>query len=222
MKISAMMITRGRAEYAQEAVECFLGQTHSDKELMILDDFEDPSFPAWPSLSGDGLRYCLSNTRSIGQKRNEAAAFCTGDVIAHWDSDDLYAPNRLEVQLREMLLAEKSVSAFTSALFHEEASDKWGRYNGHFVMAVGASLMYRRDWWEAHPFKDGKNNIGEDNKFADEARGAHQIAFFDGGGLMVARVHPDNTSIKNLDHSNYQRVAQAEVPQWYAARKQLA
>lgn len=220
MKISAMMITRGRADYAREALDCFMGQTHEDKELVILDDLEEPSFPG--GVDHPLVNYAMSRLRMIGMKRNQAASRCTGDVIAHWDSDDLYAPNRLEVQLEEMRLKEKAVSAFTSALFHEEQSGKWGRYNGHYVMAVGASLMYMRDWWKAHPFKDGKNNVGEDNKFAEEARGAHQIAFFDGGGLMVARAHPDNTAVKNLDHPNYQRVTQAEIPEWYVTRKQPA
>ncbi len=219
MKISAMMITRGRAAYAREAAECFMGQTYENKDLIILDDVEEPSFP--DGIFGESVRYFTSATRTIGAKRNEAAALCDGDVIAHWDSDDLSAPNRLEIQLNAILETDRAVLAFNSMLFHEEQSDKWGRYVGYPGYAVGSSLMYRRDWWEKHPFIDGKNNVGEDNRFADEARLAGQLQCFDGGSMMVARVHDSNTSIKNLDHPNYRRVSPQEVPRWYAARKQL-
>lgn len=220
MKISAMMITRGRAEYAREAFDCFMGQTYADKNLIILDDSEDPSFPG--GICNEWVRYFTSSTRAIGAKRNEAAALCDGAVIAHWDSDDLSAPDRLEIQMKRLYETDVAVCGLNSMLFHAEDIDKWGRYCGHLTYAIGTSLMYRLEWWKLHPFKDGKNNIGEDNKFADEARENGRIVCFDGGQMMIARIHSGNTAIKDLDHPNYRKVSQAEIPQWYAARKQVA
>jgi hypothetical protein len=66
--VSAIMPTRARPQFAREAVDLFLAQTWPNKELVILDDEEHPSFPS--GIAGDGIRYeQLRFTLTVGAKR---------------------------------------------------------------------------------------------------------------------------------------------------------
>src|SRR5438128_1089434 len=109
MRVSCIMPTRGRREWAAQAVQCFLSQTWPDKELLILDDTDDASFPhaagiPFPFFSnhaGPPIMYFRRSERwSIGRKRNELARIASGEAICHFDDDDWAAPDRIATQVR--------------------------------------------------------------------------------------------------------------------------
>ena len=68
MLISAIMPTRGRQAYAIDAVSCFRCQTYPDKELIILDDADNPSFAVIPSLTGALQRQSTQRTQAVALK----------------------------------------------------------------------------------------------------------------------------------------------------------
>ena len=51
MLISAIMPTRSRPPLSQVALDCFLAQTYEPRELVIIDDEDDPSFPIAESFA---------------------------------------------------------------------------------------------------------------------------------------------------------------------------
>ena len=192
MTISAIMPTRGRPAFAARALVCFLSQTYPDKELVIVDDADAPSFPTPPT--GEGILYHrLMRRMTIGAKRNLACARSNGDVICHWDDDDFSLPGRMADQIARLEQARVLVTGYHSMLFCDESGRSW-MYRGDQHYALGTSLMYAREFWRANPFPD--ENEGEDNAFV---RRAVRIATADAGKLMVAAIHPGNTSNK-LEH----------------------
>src|SRR5262245_40359289 len=98
MKVSCILPTRGRHDLATQAVECFASQTYPDKELIIVDDADDPSF-RYGILRPDSLYVTSIERLNIAAKRQLCCEYTTGDVIAHFDSDDYSDPRRLEVLL---------------------------------------------------------------------------------------------------------------------------
>lgn len=175
-----------------------MAQTYANRELVIIDDFHDRSFP-------DGVRsipagnvpviYVLHNTQDIAEKRNLCCQFAKGEIITHHDSDDWSAPNRIADQVKRLEESGKSVVGYHSLLFHVERN-RWMKYEGHANYAIGTSLCYRKSFWAQHPFRPGTDfpNVGEDNNFVSAAAKMGELASVDGGLMMVARVHEGQTN----------------------------
>lgn len=198
MLVSAIMPTRGRPEMAARAVEYFDAQTWPEKELVILDDPGMPSF-----LNGidraDIQYYRISG--QVGSKRNICCARARGEVIIHWDDDDISSPDRMADQVERLISSGKSVTGYSAMRF--AGSDVW-EYRGGPECTLGTSLCYRRDWWRAHPFPTLQ--VGEDGEFVGSALRMGQLTAVDAGDLMTASIHPGNTSPRQLSGSNWRRL----------------
>ena len=93
MKIAAVCVTYLRPRQLGWMIHCFLRQDYpaDQRELVVLDDagqYENQSGPSWRLVSTP------SRFRTLGEKRNAAAALVGDDVeaLAVWDDDDLYLP----------------------------------------------------------------------------------------------------------------------------------
>jgi len=193
------MPTRGRRELAAKAVDYFWSQTYENKELLILDDEEDPSFTIRPRCTFYARR---SDPMTIGSKRNTLCAISAGPIIAHWDSDDYYAPNRLAFQYTILTLSGKSVLAFHRMLFVNEEAKEAAEYMGDWEDIIGTSFMYKRDWWANHPFEDVM--IQEDLIFGRYAiRLDALVSLPDQDRTIIARCHQGNTSKESKDLRNH-------------------
>jgi hypothetical protein len=63
---------------------------------------------------------------SIGEKRNRACAAAQGAIIAHWDDDDWYAPNRLRHQIAPLLSGQADLTGLeNSCLLELPAARFW-------------------------------------------------------------------------------------------------
>lgn len=211
-----MLPTRGRREWAPLAVACFLAQDYPDKELVILDDDDDPSFGPADWLHEPAIRYSRLNRRlTLADKRNAVNTMASGELIAHFDSDDWSDPGRLSFQLGMMFESDKAVSGFNTMLFYEPSTGKVAKYIGNAGYACGTSLVYRRRFWETHPFRKPKlTEYGSDNPFVYAARDEKQMASCDVAGLMVARIHPGNTSPNHMYKLNKQ-LTLADLPEGF-------
>lgn len=87
---------------------CFATQTYAPRELIIIDTCEDePSQLFEQMMQKDArvtyLHFHVPETQwSIGLKRNLACYLASGQVIAHFDDDDLYASCYLEDMVKYM------------------------------------------------------------------------------------------------------------------------
>ena len=92
--VSAIMPTYDRRPFVPLALQWFLDQDYPNKELTIVDDDRDRIEDLAPGVPGISY-FSLPGCDSIGAKRNLACAQARGEIIAHWDDDDWYAPERL-------------------------------------------------------------------------------------------------------------------------------
>lgn len=66
------------------------------------------------------VRYLRLSTRtSIGRKRNLACRRARGEIIAHWDDDDWYAPGRLSYQVAPIRAGEADVTGLENSYILE-------------------------------------------------------------------------------------------------------
>lgn len=195
--VSAIMPTRGRSKFAPGALDCFMSQTYPNMELIIIDDDDDPSFPLdW--TPPPRVKRVLENIRyNIPMKLNKLCGHAVGPVIVRFDDDDWSAPNRVETQLELLLSSGKSVTGYNSMVFVDGEGQK-KIYRGASFYALGTSLMFKREFWHTHPFKENKFT-GSDNIFGRAARENNEIICVPAGNMMYARAHTSNTSRKQMD-----------------------
>jgi glycosyltransferase involved in cell wall biosynthesis len=172
--------TADRAAWLPDAIACIESQTHKDIEILIDAD-----------------------AGTIGEKRNRLCARAAGEFIAHFDSDDLSAPQRIAEQVKALNDSGKAVTAYTEVMAHDNRrvsvreNGAWRKTSGWWRFEpgelIGASLCYRRDWWALHRFEPV--NLGEDNGFIEAALRADQ-AVSTGKGLdsFCIRNHSGNVS----------------------------
>lgn len=221
--VCCVMLTADRQSLTERAVRCFCRQPYNNKHLLIFDtgiqpfELRDISIGFQPHLVVAKAREFYGQT--VGALRNAANALAQGaDIIAHFDSDDVSQPNRLEEQVRFLLhneelarfghdigappFAEFQGVAYRNLLFwnrertvtrvdggEREVTAEPGAWSYNCTFPFpGATFMYRRELWERFPFPD--RQTGEDTwwKGRNFLRASRQLA------PMVCEIHGGNTS----------------------------
>jgi len=153
-----------------------------DKELVVVDTGLRPS-PFFSSLTDARVKYHHLHGRgdalTVGAKRNRAVTLASGEFVAHFDDDDLYAPPYLEEMLRAMQEGAAHAVKLRSWYTLDVASGICGkldanaglpqplegsRQRGLFTHGYGFSFVYRREVALRVPFYD--TTWGEDLFFA--------------------------------------------------------
>jgi len=219
--VSCVMPTRGRREFVSQSVLYFNRQDYPARELLILDDgVEDLS----RDLSGDPhIRYFrLRPGCSIGAKRNLGCQLARGSVIACWDDDDWYAPERLSVQMEPLLSEGAEMTALPVRVFFDlkkwefwACSPELHRRLWFGDVAAGTLVYHRRVWERLAKYPD--QSLAEDGMFLKEAlrRGA-KLARVDRGRLFIYLRHGKNSwSFICGQHGNareWMRVREPRMP----------
>ena len=106
--VSAVMCTYGRFSCVERAMNCFLNQTHQNKELIIFNtDLESQYQDNQCRLTPYGILIINCNRDSItnlpytnvGAIRRDALMFASGDYVVTWDDDDIFLPHFMEQAL---------------------------------------------------------------------------------------------------------------------------
>jgi len=99
--VSIIIPTYNRADFIEETVASVLCQTLPDFEIIVVDDGSIDDTADRVAAIGDKRIHYLSHA-NIGRARsvNRGAAFAHGAYMALLDSDDLYLPDKLAVQVQ--------------------------------------------------------------------------------------------------------------------------
>ena len=113
-------------KYIKDTIDSVLAQKFHNWEMIIVDDCsKDGSVEYIQSLIKDDPRIKLiSLSKNVGAAlaRNRALEVATGRYIAFLDSDDMWEPNKLEVQLNFMIkndYAHKSAKSIEKELISD-------------------------------------------------------------------------------------------------------
>lgn len=204
-----MLPTRGRQQWATIALESYRAQTYQAKELIILDDSEDPSFP--DGVIGADITYSRCPERIIPKKRNLINRMSKGDLIAHFDSDDWSAPERLQLLADLQESTGKGLVGFKRMFCIDEMRNQVLHYRAPGLFITGTSFLYTRDFFNQRQFLEGMPR-GSDTNYQFAALQMKQLAAIEGEGQIVARYHSGNTTPKDIRPSNYSRRSFEELP----------
>ena len=222
-KISIITPTKNRAVFLPQIAACVLAQG-VDWEWLILDDSDAPSrFLQDLSTNDARIQYFFSETPlTIGEKRNRLIAVATGEVIAHFDDDDFYAPQYLSnmvsllqqeqadmIKLSGFYLYAPNAHFFgymdlnaKVGLHYELICDQVSTIEFHEKMQIGAdfivfygfSYVYRKSITQDAFFDDV--NLCDDEGFAKRVlnNGHKLITTNDATRDCLHIIHPNSTA----------------------------
>jgi glycosyltransferase involved in cell wall biosynthesis len=103
--VSVVISTYNREAYLREAISSVYAQTHTNWELIIADDSSMNGTREYlASLSDERVRVIqLKHSGSPALTRNSALAHAAGQCIAFLDDDDLWKPEKLSVQIADLM-----------------------------------------------------------------------------------------------------------------------
>ena len=153
--VSIVLPTFNRLQLLRLTLDSVAAQTLRDYELLIADDGSDEPMLAWlrTLAARPEVRLLeLPHSGVLATVRNAALAVARGEYLAFLDSDDLWAPDKLELQLRQLRSGapgEWSYTAFTcidadGVRLPGDAQRKWQPHSGHVLrQAITGELSIR-------------------------------------------------------------------------------
>jgi glycosyltransferase involved in cell wall biosynthesis len=120
-KVSIIVATYNRAQFLKEAIESVLTQSFENFELIIVDDGSmDKTREMINNFADNRIKYIYQQNKGRSNARNKAISIAKGQYIAFLDSDDLYLPDKLSLQVDYLDNHPKVGMIYTSALCIEE------------------------------------------------------------------------------------------------------
>jgi O-antigen biosynthesis protein len=233
--VSCIMPTRDRPDWVLQAITYFQRQDYPERELVIVDDGATDLSDRMSAAPG--IRYIrLPRPLSIGAKRNLACELANGPIIAHWDDDDWYGPNRLRLQVEPLLADSADITGLFGTRFLDlERWEFWSctqrLHRRLFVHDVhGGTLVFRRRVFEQLA-RYPDISLAEDAAFLRQAvsRGA-RLGRVAGDDLFLYLRHGTNSwrfsCGRHVDPGDWQRIPKPSLPEpdrfFYAARSPAA
>ncbi len=108
--VSVVIPTYNRAYCIERAINSILNQTWKNLEVIIVDDAStDNTEQVIRGMSDERIRYIrYEENRGANHARNVGIENARGNYIAFNDSDDEWLPQKLEKQMKQLLLAERT------------------------------------------------------------------------------------------------------------------
>ncbi|MFZ3046748.1 MAG: glycosyltransferase [Desulfatirhabdiaceae bacterium] len=97
--VSIIIPTFNRCTLVQEAIDSVLAQTCRSFELIVVDDGSTDDTPEMLKSYGNALQIIRQSNQGVSAARNRGIALSTGRYIALLDSDDLWLPQKLAIQV---------------------------------------------------------------------------------------------------------------------------
>lgn len=180
--VSVVMPTHNQAAYIGEALKSVFDQTMREIEIIVIDNGStDETAEIVKSFADPRLSYYYqADTGSPVGPRNKAIGLAKGEFVAFLDSDDLWLPEKLELQV-ELLRAEPE-AALVFSDYHFIDSDgrigkNWFSCCRPFRGDVFASLL-RQNFIPTSTTVIRRSVIGEISGMAQEYRICHDLDFY--------------------------------------------
>jgi O-antigen biosynthesis protein len=200
--VTCIMPTANRRRFVEKAIRYFDRQTYGNRELIIIDDGDNPVEDL--ARGNEQIRYVhLDRPATVGAKRNLACEQARGEIIAHWDDDDWYAPNRLDYQVAAIARSSGAICGVNDLIYYDLRQRRAFRYiypRDQRPWLAGNALCYGVKAWARSRFND--IDVGEDALFVWSATAQDVIALPD-SRFIVAMIHSGNVSPKATESAHW-------------------
>lgn len=224
-EISVIMPVFNRAKYLRVAIQSVLAQSFTAWELLIVDDgSDDPETISIVSNYDDPrirvLR--LEHTGRPAAVRNAGMLEARGEYLAFLDSDDVWQPEKLTVQMASVRARPECAWIYSAvdrigedgALIANEGIQQWRPHSDNMVerllrieaLVATPTVLIRRDVAEALGGFDIALEYAEDYDLWTRAATCGEVLVIE-SPLAQVRVHDDNYSRDRLGvHRSWMQV----------------
>ena len=145
-RVSIIIPCYNAAPWIEETIRSALAQTHADREIIVIDDGStDDSLRHARKYESREVRVVTQRNAGASAARNHGLRLATGDFIQFLDADDLLAPEKIAIQVRELTSNDGCIAA-----------GPWGRFMDH---PYRARFIPEKNWevndplqWLCHNF----------------------------------------------------------------------
>lgn len=148
------------------AIDCFRQQTYPYKELIIVNNAKSQFDAASLNIQAQRDVAFVDTPMPFfaGMARNYGIATANGRILAQFDPDYWYAPNRLEAQIATLVQEEANVVVLASTLQYSFVSGR-ASYQQNDRNAVLGTMLYVRPNGIDYPNIDKQEELGLLEKF---------------------------------------------------------
>lgn len=147
-KVSCLIVTADRKNLLQRSLYSYKNQTHSNKELVIIDNGREPIEELLSDFEKSEVCYVRvkpSEDNVLGNLRNLSLEHATGNYITCWDDDDWFHPERIEIQL-SFIKKGYDACCLTGNLFHIDTDTFWEHpYRGSLPDGSPSTILHRKN-----------------------------------------------------------------------------
>ncbi len=209
--VSIILPFKDRFGFLREACHSVFQQDYQDYELILIDDGSNPAFADKDILENPHVRYFFQNNAGPAAARNKGILEAKGKFIAFLDSDDLFHPDKLSLQIQTMenhpeaVLSHTSFFQFKNSVHEGLVTVDTSEMSGHLFPRIVLScpiatptVMIRAETMKNYLF-DEDMRIGEDTVLW--TRLSIKFTFLHvAKPLSYIRIHGSNAA---FDYKNY-------------------
>ena len=125
--VSVILPTFNRPQYLRPAVDSVFAQTYQDWELIVADDGSEQETKAYLSSLAQRPKVkvlWLPHSGNPGAARNAALREAQGEYVAFLDSDDLWMPSKLELQIAALRACPSRPWSYTAFIHINPAGEQ--------------------------------------------------------------------------------------------------
>ncbi|MGA1840851.1 MAG: glycosyltransferase [bacterium] len=203
-KVSVIIPTFNRVTYLSEAIESVLSQSYDNLELIVVDDGSfDNTRDLVHSFSDERIGYFYQKNNGIASALNLGLKKSSGDYIARLDSDDIFLPEKLKLQVKlldhnpdlglvytQAYNMDDKGNALKLFLKNHTCPQEPLKVLRHFLFPPSQSIMFRRSCIDKIGYFDETMPVGEDWDFCIRMAQKYRFAYCD-EPLVKIRKHPD-------------------------------
>ncbi len=195
--VSCLCVTRGRPERLRQAISHFRKQTYPNREMVVVVDLRGGCDAEYRAIYHE---LCDSNdpiTMTVGVAAKNLAAFrnfsvelAQGEILATWDDDDHYHPERLARQVEHLKKSGVRTNYLQHGALWFEAPRQLYLINYDIVGLAGSMVAWRKNF-PLYPEKEVRPGMGERNadaKLQKDFSAASQTSLLPGCPWLYTRV----------------------------------
>jgi len=212
-----------RKAFLLEAIDSVLAQTYEDYELIVVDDGSADETGEALEQYGERLHYLYQANQGVSAARNNGLAHAQGEFVAFLDSDDLWLPKKLAIQVAFMDQHPQAQICYTDELWIRRGvrvnpKKRHAKYSGEIyphclplcIISPSSALMRRGLFAQVGTFDSGLPVCEDYDLWLRVA--ARFPVFFIPQRLIVKRGgHPDQLSRQEWGNDRYRVMALAKI-----------
>lgn len=179
--VSVIIPAYNRAGYIAETIQSVLNQTYTKWELIVVDDgsTDDTYDVVLPFLNNRIKYYRIEHSGRLGRVRNYGIIQSSGELIAFHDSDDLWRPDKLEIQVGLLTKNQEAVFVIGNGDEFGENFIQTPDYENLFVGSLFLPILEKGKFCFYVPTFIFKREALKEIGMLDENSSAlHDITFF--------------------------------------------